>query len=295
MLANLLNDLPEFLRYQRSMGVLHQDLLALRPADLLLVFVGERRVFHAERVAKIGNILQDICHCLAAPAIRAGRVQVVADCPGNLVVLVGRVQDLLSGQDPGDLVGPFPGGAQFEDPAYHRSSRLVRYDFFGLCVLFPVAVGRFGAKSFPAFRLHLFDGTYLFAGVLGVELVGPVSDRVEVVAALHQGVHTVIDRDKPDALLREVELRQLAHLQVFPPQAAEILDDQGFHLAVLNHLHDLLPRGPVEVGPGVTVVGQKQSVVKSIFSCISLEKELLESDLSRVFSPRYITLYQKPK
>ena len=120
-----------------------------------------------------------------------------------------------------------------------------------------------------------------FSGVLGVELVGPVADRVKVVAALHQGVHAVIDRDKPDALLREVELRQLAHLQVLPPQAAELLDDQGLHLAVLDRLHDLLPRGPVKVGPGVTVVSQEQGVVKSIFICISLEKELLESGLSR--------------
>lgn len=117
-----------------------------------------------------------------------------------------------------------------------------------------------------------------------MELVGPVADRVKVVAALHQGVHAVIDRDKPDALLREVELRQLAHLQVLPLQAAELLDDQGLHLAVLDRLHDLLPRGPVKVGPGVTVVSQEQGVVKSIFICISLEKELLRRDLSRVFS-----------
>ena len=111
-----------------------------------------------------------------------------------------------------------------------------------------------------------------------MELVGPVANGVEVVAALHQGVHAVIDRDKPDALLREVELRQLAHLQVLPLQAAELLDDQGLHLAVLDRLHDLLPRGPVKVVPGVTVVSQEQGVVKSIFICISLEKELLVMD-----------------
>ena len=92
-----LNDRPEFLRYQRRMGVLHQDLFALRPADLLLVFVGERRVFHAERVSEIEDILQDICHRFAVPVIWAGRVQVVAGFPHGLVVLVGRVQDLLPG------------------------------------------------------------------------------------------------------------------------------------------------------------------------------------------------------
>lgn len=254
MLANLLNDLPEFLRYQRSMGVLHQDLLALRPADLLFVLVGERRVFHAERVAEVDDVLQDIGDRLAAPAIWAGRVQVVAGRSCGLVVLVGRVQDLLSGQDPGDLVGPFPSGAQLEDPAYHRSGRLVRHDLLGVLILLLISVGWFGARTLPALRLHLLDGPHLFAGVLGVEFAGPVADGVEVVAALHQGIHAVVDRDEPDALLRKVELCQLAHLQVLPSQAAEILDDQGLHLVIFDHLHDLLPRGPVKVGAGVSVV-----------------------------------------
>ena len=282
MAAHLLNDLPELLRHQRRVGVLHQDLLALRSFDLLFVLVGERRVFHAKRVAEVNDVLQDICHRLAAPAIGASRVQVVAGCPGSLVVLVGRVQDLFSGQDSGDLVGPFPGGAQFEDPAYHRGSRLIRYDLLGLCVFFLIAVWGLGARTLPALRLHPLDGPHLFAGVLGVELVCPVADGVEVVAALHQGVHAVIDRDEPDALLWEVEFRQLAHLQVLPSQAAEILDDQGLHLAVLDHLHDFLPRGPLEVGTGVSVIGQEQGILESIVRRVLLQKQLLERDLSRV-------------
>ena len=128
-------------------------------------------------------------------------------CPGGcrfsqfLVVLVGRVHDLLLGQDSGDLVGPFPGGAQLEDPAYHRSGRLIRHDLFGILILLLVPVGWFGARTLSALRLHLLNGPHLFAGVLGVEFVGPVADGVEVVAALHQGIHAVVDRDEPDALL----------------------------------------------------------------------------------------------
>ena len=116
--AHLLNDLPELLRHQRCMGVLHQDLLALRPADLLFVLVGERRVLHTERMAEVDDVFQDIGHRLAAPAIWAGRVQVVAGRPRGLVVLVSWVQDLLHGQDSGDLVRAFPCGAQFKDTAY---------------------------------------------------------------------------------------------------------------------------------------------------------------------------------
>ena len=117
-----------------------------------------------------------------------------------------------------------------------------------------------------------------------MELVGPVANGVEVVAALHQGIHSVVDRNEPDTLLREVEFRQLSHLQVLPSQPAEILDDQGLHLTALDHLHDFFPSGPVEVGPGVSVVRQEQGVLKSIVCRVLLQKQLLERDLSRAYS-----------
>ena len=163
-------------------------------------------MLHAERVAEIDNVLQDICHCLAAPVIGAGRVQVVVGRPGGLVVLVGfRICSLV--RILAIWLGPFP--------AAHSS------------------------------KIRHTTGAVTSSGTISVEFC------------------------------------QLAYLQVFPPHAAEILDDQGLHLAVLDHLHDLLPRRLVEVGPRVSVVGQKQGVVKSVISCISLEKELLGRDLSR--------------
>ena len=47
------------------------------------------------------------------------------------------------------------------------------------------------------------------------------------------------------------------------------------HLAVLDHLHDLLPRGPLEVSAGVSVVGQEQGVLKPIVRRVLLQKQLL--------------------
>ena len=135
-----------------------------------------------------------------------------------------------------------------------------------------------------ALRLHLLDGPHLFAGVLGVELVGPVADGVEVVAALHQGVHTVVDRDEPDALLWEVELRQLTHLQVLTPQAAENLDDQGLHLAVLDHLHDFLPRGPLDCRCVVSIILLSRQAWLRYHTSTKLVPEYPSSDRNRVFS-----------
>ena len=55
--------------------------------------------------------------------------------------------------------------------------------------------------NFSVLRLHPFHGTYLAAGVLGVEFVGPVADGVEVIAALHCGIHAIVDSDEADILL----------------------------------------------------------------------------------------------
>ena len=114
-----------------------------------------------------------------------------------------------------------------------------------------------------------------------MQLVGPVADGVEIIAPLHQGIHPVIHRDEPHPLLREVDLGVVAHLEVFPPQAAEVLDNQGLHLPIFDHLHDLLPRGPLEVGPRVSVIRQEQGVLKPVFPGVLLQQQALERDLSR--------------
>ena len=67
-------------------------------------------------------------------------------------------------------------------------------------------------------------------------------------------------------------------MQVLPSQTAEVLDNQSFHLAALDHLHDLLPCGPVEVSAGVSVVRQEQSVLESIVCRVLLQKQLLVVD-----------------
>ena len=115
-------------------------------------------------------------------------------------------------------------------------------------------------------------------GVLGVEFVGPVTDGVEVVAALHQGIYAVVDRDEADTLLREVDLRVLSHLKVFSPQAAEILDDDGLHLVPFHHFYDFLPGRTVKVCTGVVIVCQEQRVFKPMICCVLFQEEFLVVD-----------------
>lgn len=105
-----------------------------------------------------------------------------------------------------------------------------------LLAFFLVAVGRPASQPLATLHLHPLDGEHLFAGVLSVEFVGLVADGVEVVAALHPGVHAVVDRDEAEPLLGKVNFRVLAHLEILASQTAGILDDQCLHLAVLDRL-----------------------------------------------------------
>lgn len=54
MLPHILHYPPDRYGDERLMGVLHKDLLALRFADLLLVFVGDRCFLHVECVPDVG-------------------------------------------------------------------------------------------------------------------------------------------------------------------------------------------------------------------------------------------------
>ena len=73
------------------------------------------------------------------------------------------------------------------------------------------------------------------------DVLGPVADGVEVIAALHCGIHAIVDSDEADILLGKIYLHVIAHLKVFSPQAGGVLYDEVRHLSRFDHLHDLLP------------------------------------------------------
>ena len=236
-------------------------------------------------MSDVDLVFQDLSHGFTRPGVGTGGIQIGAGGSGSLVVLVGRIQHLLSGQDSGDLVWPFPRCTQVKDLTHNGGGFFIGDNLLGVLVLFLVAVGRFAAQPFPALRLHLLDGAYFLTGVLGVEFVGPVTDRIKVVAALHQGIHAIIDRDKADTLFRKVDLRVLSYLEVFSSQAAEILDDDGLHLVPFHHFYDFLPGRTVKVCTGVAIVRQEQRVFKPMIRRVLFQEEFLVVDGVRLFLP----------
>lgn len=63
-----------------------------------------------------------------------------------------------------------------------------------------------------------------------------------------------------------------------------ILDDQCSDLSFLAELHDLIERGTIEVGAGISVVDKYSRIRESVFSGVLFKNNLLRFDLSRVDS-----------
>ena len=117
------------------------------------------------------------------------------------------------------------------------------------------------------------------------DVLGPVADGVEVIAALHRGIHAIVDNDETDILLGKIYLHVVAHLKVFTPQAGGVLYDEIRHLSRFDHLHDLFPRRPLEVRTRVAVIRKEDGVLEALFFCVFLQQGALRRDLSRAFYP----------
>lgn len=241
VLTHLLHDVPLLLRDEGFVGVLHHEPLTFGALHALLVFVGDRSGAKSNRVSEVDLIVQNAGDAVGRPQAWSGGVQSPMAFPGLAVVGVGRVHHLLLGEDGGDPLGAVSSGAEGEDALHHRCGVLVRNQRVGVTITFPIAVGRSAAQPLSLLRFHFHDRADLAAGILGVKLVGPVADGVEVIAALHCGIHAIVDSDEADILLGKIYLHVVAHLKVFSPQAGGVLYDEVRHLSRFDHLHDLFP------------------------------------------------------
>ena len=285
MASHLLHDIPFLLGDQRRVGVLDDDLLVLRDGDASLVLEGDGGAFHRVGMPKVHHVAENMGDRCSAPSIGTIHIHASGHRSVGPVIVVGGGEDFLITEDSCNLAGAFATGAEVEDVLHHRGGFLVGNDLLAVSCFLLVAIGRLAAQPFTTLRLHLLDGTNLFAGILGMKLICPVADGIEVTAAFHQRVHTVVDRNKADALLREVDLRVVAYLKILSAQPGHILDDQGLHLSGFDHLDDLLPGGAVKVGAGVAIVSEEQGVFKTTVLCVLLQQELLMNDAVGFASP----------
>ena len=264
MSAYIPNDIPEFLRDQRLVSILDNDLLAFRRIHSGFVLVGDGGTFLQMRITEVSLILKNVGDRSTAPTVRTLHVHSRLSFPILSIIVMGGSQYLLTFQNARDLIRAFATGAQFKDVLHDGSGFFIGNDFLTVCGTLLVAIRRFAAVAFTTLGLHPFDSTNLFTGVFGVEFVCPVADGIEIGAARHQRIHRIVDCNEADALLREVDLRVVTNLQIFTTKSAEVFDDQGFHLVIFNHLNNLFPGRPLKVCAGVAIVSKEYDILETI-------------------------------
>ena len=82
-------------------------------------------------------------------------------------------------------------------------------------------------------------------------------------------VHTVIDGDKPDAVLGEKLVCVNPHLQIVAAQPGHILDHHGTDIPILDRLNHFGKAGAIEIRTRITVVHKVFGVGQPIILGIS--------------------------
>ena len=207
---------------------------------------------------EVDLIVQNAGDAAGRPQARSGGVQSTVAFPGLAVIEIGRIHHLFFGENGSNPLGAVSRGAEGEDVLHHRRGVLVGNQRIRVIISPPVAVGRSAAQPLSLLRFHFHDRTDLAAGVLGVKLVCPVADRVEVIAALYREIYVIVDSDEADTLLREINFHVVAHLQIFASQPGSVFRNKVCHLSGFDHLYDLLPCRTLEYQGGITILPQSQ-------------------------------------
>lgn len=102
-----------------------------------------------------------------------------------------------------------------------------------------------------------------------------VQERRKVVIHLIGTVHTAIDGNEPDIVLREKDLRTETYFQIVSSDSAHAHGKKNTDLVCFYHGDHALPFRTVEVGTGKTVVHKKLDFAETLFFCVFLENRLL--------------------
>ena len=174
MLADILHNIPKFLRNQWLMGVLKGQLFGFGPLNFLLVLVGYRGVPHIDGMPEIYALFQNTCHCATTPVIRSGGIQIGQRHAGLVVIVITWIQNLLCFQLTGNLIRTSALGTQLEYMPYYIRRLTIGNNVFCIVLTLFVAIRCSRADSLTAFSLGFDDCTYFPAGIFGEKIIEEV-------------------------------------------------------------------------------------------------------------------------
>ena len=181
--------------------------------------------------------------------------------------ILRRLQDFLLLKDSGGLVDPVPVNAHLVDAPYHGGSLIVNDPVFGVVGAFHIAVGR-QRKRDTGITAQTLGASDFTGNIPGVPLVHNVAEGSKLIFTLG-AVHTVIDGDKPDAVLGKKLVCVNPYLQIVAAQPGHILDHHGTDVPVLDGLDHFGKAGAIEIRTRIAVVHKVFGIGQPIILGIS--------------------------
>ena len=146
---------------------------------------------------------------------------------------------------------------------------------FRVIRIFRVAIRRMCCQVLPGLTLLSHSSDDLLAGVLHIELIDDVQKRREVIILLVGAVHTAVDGNEADVVLRKHHLGIEADLKVVATDAAHVLSKDDTDLPRFDQRDHPLPVGTVEVCAGITIVNEELDVLESLLAGIPFKDRSL--------------------
>ena len=184
-------------------------------------------------------------------------------------VVSGRGKDLPLLQQPCDLRRPVSVHHIQTNIINHIGCIVVPYPLLRIGRVFHIPVRCIGGQVFSRISFDLHNGPDLLTCVLGVPLVDDVPKRGKLVVALLT-VHSIVDSNKVNIVLREHDLSIHSHLQVVTAQTGHILDNDPLDNTCFNVRNHFLEPRAVKGGAGDAIVNIKTDILPAMVKGILL-------------------------
>ena len=187
----------------------------------------------------------------------------------------GGYQHLVSSQSVRYALHAVAVNHHLEDASDNGSSFFIHNQVLFVLRVAAVAVGDAGGHALAVLHPGLENGLYLPAGIAGVKFVHNVQKRGEIVIPLLVAVDTIVDSDEAHTLVSEHDIGVKADLEIVPPEAAHVLDDDRCHVPGLHLGNHGLEALSVKGRAAHSIIGEVADIGKAIPLGIVLQKCLL--------------------
>ena len=260
--TQLVRQIPCVLIDDRFMGVRENQKFV---RSCLLAFFGLEVLADGlaeDGMAQILLTVQDIGNRCIRPEIGI-MIIVISGCHAFLLPVRRRNQNIICLKCFRDCPESHSFGGHREDPLPYFSGLRIDIQCLFVIQLPCVAIGNSTGATQALFHVVAEDGLDLLAGVLRVPLVHDIQEGCELILCRIIAVDIVIDRDEPDPFVREQDLRVITDLKIVPAKTAHVLHAYYGYISRLDLFEKGSESGSVEIGSGITVIGEMPDIRQS--------------------------------